>query len=469
MTRHDKSAKPADPNKIGVVPFLSFTANGASMAVQMVLLGFLQIYCTNALGLNAAIVGTILLSSKILDAIVDLFFGYIIDRTNTKLGRGRPYDLCVLGTWVTTWLLFSVPQNLTMAVKCVWVFAAYTLCQTIFRSLLQAAGNAYLVRAFNNDIKYIKINSWGGIITTSVVMAFNVIFPMFYSQVLADAPGWSRLVGTIAIPMAIIGMMRFIFVPEKYNVDVSHERVTLKDIIRLFKVNHNIWPVSFLNFIMTLSMGMGVGSYYFLYIVKDLAISGVISLFGMVAMLSMIAYPFILKKWSIKQLISYSLLLSIPAGLINLFAGANLTLIAIGGVINGFVMLPASYMLNNLLIECSDYNEYEGLPRMEGTIGSINNFMNNLGSAFGSFLIGILLHLSGFDGMAKTQPESAIYMIRFCYALIPTIFALIAFFILRTYTIDKIKPEMEATIRQRRAEKLAATQSEDTAVMEGAR
>lgn len=467
MTQHAKAAKPDNPNKIGVIPFLSFTANGASMAIQMVLLGFLQIYCTNALGLNAAIVGTILLSSKILDAIVDLFFGYIIDRTNTKLGRGRPYDLCVLGTWLTTWMLFSVPQSLTMVVKCIWVFVAYTLCQTIFRSLLQAAGNAYLVRAFNNDIKYIKINSWGGIITTFTVVAFNVIFPMFYSRILSDAPGWSRLVGAIAIPMAIIGMMRFIFVPEKYNVDVSHEHVTFKDIIRLFKVNHNIWPVSFLNFIMTLSMGMGVGSYYFLYIVKDLAISGTISLFGMVAMFSMIAYPFILKKWTIKQLISYSLLLSIPAGLINLFAGANLGLISLGGIISGFVTLPASYLLNNLLIECSDYNEYQGLPRMEGTIGSISNFMNNLGSAFGSFLIGIMLHLSGFDGMAETQPESAIYMIRFCYALVPTIFALIAFFILRTYSIDNIKSEMTAAIKQRRAERLAASEGSDTTVAKG--
>ena len=104
---------------------------------------------------------------------------------------------------------------------------------------------------------------------------------------------------------------------------------------------------------------------------------------------------------------------------------------------------------------------------MEGTIGSISNFMNNLGSAFGSFLIGIMLHLSGFDGMAETQPESAIYMIRFCYALVPTIFALIAFFILRTYSIDNIKSEMTAAIKQRRAERLAASEGSDTTVAKG--
>ena len=101
--------KTKNPDKIGIIPMLLWSENGASSAINVVLLTFLTLYCTNALGMSAALVGTLLMVSKIFDGITDICAGYIVDKTNTKLGRGRPYDLCILGLWFTTYLLFSVP------------------------------------------------------------------------------------------------------------------------------------------------------------------------------------------------------------------------------------------------------------------------------------------------------------------------------------------------------------------------
>lgn len=157
--------------------------NGASLAVHAVLIGYVTIYCTNALGMSEAVVGTLLMVNKIFDGITDLFAGFIVDRTNTKIGRGRPYDLCIIGLWITTWLLFSVPASMTETMKCAWIFICYTLCQSVFKTFLSAAGTPYMVRAFNNDQKYVKLSSWGGLLTTCVVIVFNVIFPMFYGGV----------------------------------------------------------------------------------------------------------------------------------------------------------------------------------------------------------------------------------------------------------------------------------------------
>lgn len=59
-------------------------------------------YCTDILHLNAVIVGTLFAASKIVDAFTDFAAGFIVDRTNTKWGKGRPYEAFMLLLWVST-------------------------------------------------------------------------------------------------------------------------------------------------------------------------------------------------------------------------------------------------------------------------------------------------------------------------------------------------------------------------------
>lgn len=438
--------------KLHFSTFLLWCGNGTSLAVQTVVIGLLTLYCTNALGLDAMLVGTILMASKLVDSITDFLAGFIVDRTNTKLGRGRPYDLCILGLWLFTWLLFSVPASLSTAVKCAWIVVCYTLCQSIFRTFLGAAGTPYMVRAFNNEQVYIKINSIGGLLTTAVIMVFNVVAPMMYANIISDAPGWSRFVGWIALPMAIIGILRFFFIPEKYVVeDASTAKVSLSSIWELLKTNRYLYILCILQIAIGLGTGLGISGYYYLYIVGDVAISGVISLFSIVAMLSLVLYPVLLKKITVKQLIQYSLLLAIPYGIIGILAKDNLVLLAIQGIIMGFVSLPASYMSSLLIVDCADYNEYNHRPRMEGTLGSVSGFASKVGGALGTFLVGVLLTASGFSGTADVQPDTALWMIRVCNSLLPMAFYLLAAFALHFYDLDKKKAEIAAELEQNKA------------------
>ena len=53
--------------------------------------GYLVYFYTNVAGLDAAMVGTILLISRVLDGVSDVIFGNMIDRTRTKMGVCRPW------------------------------------------------------------------------------------------------------------------------------------------------------------------------------------------------------------------------------------------------------------------------------------------------------------------------------------------------------------------------------------------
>ncbi len=444
--------KEPNPHKIGFGTMLAWQCESASVAINVVLLSALQLYCTNALGMSAALVGALLMGSKLVDGVTDLCAGFIVDKTNTKIGRGRPYDLCVLGLWFTTWLMFSVPDSFSTLAKSIWVVVCYTLCQSIFRTFLNASGTAYMVRAFNDEKKYIKLNSYGGLIVTVCVAIFNVVFPGMQAKVLISASGWSRLVACIALPLGIIGMMRFIFVPEKYDVESSeNKQVKLRDAITLLKTNKNLYPVCALYFVSALAGGISVGSYYYIYIVKNLEIMGPMSIVTFLAMPTMLLYPLLMKKLNTKQLIQLGCSLSLISAPIGFLAKDNLVMLVIASVLGGMGALPISYMSGMLIIECADYNEWQNYPRMEGTIGAVTGFANKIGSAFSSFIGGILLTAAGFNGALEVQPDSAILMIRVVQSIVPAIFTVLAGISLFFYKIDKVKTQMMEDLEARRA------------------
>ena len=54
---------------------------------------FLTIYFTSTVGLNAGIIATIFAISKVFDGISDVIVGRMVDRTKSKLGKGRSWLL----------------------------------------------------------------------------------------------------------------------------------------------------------------------------------------------------------------------------------------------------------------------------------------------------------------------------------------------------------------------------------------
>ena len=431
---------------------LAWQSRGMSTAVNIVLSASVAVYAMNALGMDALLIGTLLMVSKIFDGFTDLVAGYIVDNTNTKWGRGRPYEWCVVGLWVCTWLLFSCPTDLSTAGKSAWIFIFYTLANSIFYTFLNANQTVYMIRAFHNEQKYIKLSSIGGLIVTLAVVVFNMIFPSMQNKVMYDAAGWSHLIGVMAIILSVIGMMRFFLVKEEDQSDVkASEGIRFKDVILLMKTNKYLYILMFLFFATTCISNMGVATYYFLYIVRNLDIAGVLSLLAIIIMPTMLLYPRLLKKMTIVQMISRFMCLYFISGIIIWFANDNILMLCIGGLLSGMAALPMSYMSGLLVVDLADYNEWKGISRMEGMLGCVTGFANKVGGAFGTFILGVLLSAAHFVSGADTQPESAMLMIRFIYAWMPVISALITIIVLHFWKLDDIKPQMKKDLEERRA------------------
>lgn len=226
-----------NPGYVGAVRFWGWQSRGLSGAVQFIVLsGFISIYCTNMLGLNAAIVGTILAASKIVDAVTDLFAGFLVDRTETKLGKGRPYEFAIIGLWLCTWLIFTVPEGLSTTLKYVWVVVFYIAANAVCGTLLSANQNAYMIRAFGRDEQRVKLASFGGIVIMLGSIVVNAVFPVLQGKIATSLSGWSLLVGMFSVILGVIGILRFLLVKEENHDEVAKsEKVTLKDVFTVLK------------------------------------------------------------------------------------------------------------------------------------------------------------------------------------------------------------------------------------------
>ena len=93
---------------------------------------FVVIYLTDTVGLDAAVIGMLMFASKCLDGVTDVFFGRLMDRTKSKMGKARPWMFwSVFPLAVCEILLFSTP-DMDQKIQYVYFFVVYTLLNSIF-------------------------------------------------------------------------------------------------------------------------------------------------------------------------------------------------------------------------------------------------------------------------------------------------------------------------------------------------
>ena len=85
------------------------TGDLAGNVVYAFLSSFVMLYLTNTVGLNPGVVGTLIMVSKLFDGVSDMFFGTLIDKTKSRLGKARPWMLyAYIGCAVTLVANFAV-------------------------------------------------------------------------------------------------------------------------------------------------------------------------------------------------------------------------------------------------------------------------------------------------------------------------------------------------------------------------
>lgn len=137
-------------------------------------------FYTNVAGVSAALVGTILLASRIFDGVSDLMMAQITDKVNSKLGKYRCWVLWMAIPYaVSAVLLVCVPGGSSTAVQAAYIFITYNLCTTVCYTALNLPYSSLAPTMTNDDQDLAKLNlsrmsmsPIGNLIITALTLPF---------------------------------------------------------------------------------------------------------------------------------------------------------------------------------------------------------------------------------------------------------------------------------------------------------
>ena len=110
----------------------------AGNVVYAFLTSFMMVYLTDSVGLAAGVVGTLIAVSKLFDGFTDIFFGSMIDKTHSKMGKAKPWMLYgYIGCAITLVCCFAVPVSWGTTAKYAWFFISYTLLNGVFYTAIR--------------------------------------------------------------------------------------------------------------------------------------------------------------------------------------------------------------------------------------------------------------------------------------------------------------------------------------------
>lgn len=418
---------------------------------------FVLLYLTGTMGLDSAIIGSLMLASKVLDGISDVIFGTLIDRTHSKLGKARPWMLYgQVGVSLCLFLLFAIPAGST-TMQYTYFFIVYTALNAVFYTANNIAYSALTALITKNNNERVQLGSFRFMfaVITNIVMGFSVTG--LVEKFGGGTAGWR----TTALIFAIIGLVVNTIsclavkeLPEEELNDnateagtdtkaASEEKRGFAETVKLLIHNKYylmllaIYIVYYIMSNLTTGAGVFCATYYW----GDGSLLGQFSMMKMFPVIIALAIaPVLIKKTGSMQKVNFwgyaiSSVLGIP-------------MIYFKGIFAGTL----SGSLNALIAEASGYTTRTTGVHMDGMMYSCSSLGVKVGGGIGTAAVGWLLKLGGFVGTATVQSESAIRMIFNLYITFPFILGIVITVLLAFLDVEKANKKWDADHAQKEAQ-----------------
>lgn len=419
---------------------LKWSAQSISMYFSWAVIGYVTYYSTDILGLNAGIIGTLILLSKILDAITNFIAATIVDSHRFKKGKGRPWAICIIPMWVSIILMFSIPKEWGDTAKYIMIFLMYSIINAVFATVIQCVEQIYLKHAFLKEKERVSISNIAGGLGTISMTIGTIVMPMLISYFDTIEHGWTIMTAAIGIPMALIGSIRYLTIPEvDTNVNDPVERVTLKDTLQAFFSNKYTILIMFMN--MALQIASNITSapttYYFKYIVGDISLQSIAGMMAIPAMLILIVLPKLAEKFGRVKVIRVGMIVAIISSCALFFANDNVPFFSVMALIGTAAKMPLTIFNGLMLIDSMEYDKLKNNREQEAAVFAGTSLGTTIGNGLGASLSGLFLNAFGYDGSLAVQSDFTIFGIKASVSFLPAVFFLIIFILLAFYDLDK--------------------------------
>lgn len=419
---------------------------------------FLTLYCTDVAGISAGIVGTLMLIARLFDGVSDLFMGIIVDKTNTKWGKARPWVLWSAPPLVISLvMIFSIP-NISSTGKMIYLLGVYIFMAAICFTASNLSYNTMLSLVTTDQYDRNVMNTIRFTYTMVAQLVINVVTIPIINYFGGDQKAWTIL----SVIYAIIAMITFYitfagtkerYKPIKKNEDNKKKVHPIKTVKILCKNKYFIL-ITLAFAVIYVSLGLTSGSriYYAKYVLGNEMINSYMTLFNYIpTILAMMIMPVFTKKIGKIKVLFIGFLFYGVGLILQIVGPTSLPMIYAGLILQGIGHAALYSCLFAIVGDVIDYSEWKDGVREEGLTYSVTSFGQKIGTGLGTAALGWILALGKYDGNAVVQSASAITAIKSLFLYIPLVITVIVLIIWYLFMgIDKIYPTVRKELDERR-------------------
>lgn len=437
--------------KSGYVPWSLGCLSGG---LAYIIISNLTYALTESYGMTAASVGFIFLFGRVFDGFTDFVAGFIIDRTHTKFGKARPYEIFYPIMWLFIVLCFCIP-NLSSVGKVLWVLVMYNMAEAVFRTFITCAEPIRLERSFEEQ-KRVKAVSIAAIFTTVFSTVASIAMPILIGIFGKQPNGWLIIVSIFAIPLSIFGLIRFFFLPEdirekEFEKKEEEKNITVKESLKALFSNKYIFMLggAFMMRSVLVTLTSSTTNYYYTYVFGNVSAASIPSMVSALGMFSVVLLSTCCRKFGNRNTIIYGLIMAIAGFVLRYAAPTNIPVLCVATLLSGVGVLPIGYLRSVMVIDTITYGKWKTGKEVEGVYASVNGVVDKLGLGLGSVLVGLVLELGGYDGTLAVQPDTVIPAIKFMCNGLTTILCVVAIVFLVMYDLEKKMPQIKRELAER--------------------
>ena len=429
--------------KVPLINKLAYAlGTGGGNIFSQIAAAFLLQYYTDTALIGAGSIATMFLVCRVFDGISDLIMGGVVDKTNTKIGKARPWlilsgPLLLLGIV----LLMHVPAGASESVKLVYAYATYIFMAVIVYTIYGIANTAMLPLMTHDKDESTMLATFSAIGNNLIgLIAGSLITPLVLNL------GWHW--SSIILGAASCVLVLFSGLINKEEAaeggEIRRETVPMKEQVKAVLKNRYFFLLLLVGATTLLMNANAIGAqiYYCNLVLGNMGFMSTLMIAGQLpGLLILFLMPSIARKWSKQAFLLIGSVLLILGFVITGLAGTNTSMIVAGTIIRSFGAGPLLSAVFALVPDVVEYGNWKFGVRSEGLISSAQSIGSKVGIGLGSALTGWILAGVGYDPTAAVQTQSVINAIKFDYTWLGAIISVVILIIVLMLNVEKYAPE----------------------------
>lgn len=381
---------------------------------------FLLKFYTDVMGVDAFIVGIVMMAARFVDAFTDIAMGRICDRSHTgKHGKFKPWlrRMCA-PVAISSFLIYqSGFASASMGFKIVWLFATYILWSSIFYTSINIPYGSMASAISADPADRQSLSTFRSVGSTFAGLIVGAGVPLFaYSQnaegqFFLDGGKFQTIAGIFSILAVVSYLVCYYLTTERVKLSdtpAEHKKSSLKGMVVSAVKNRAILSITSASVLMLLAQFtvQTMSGYIFPNYYNNTAAqsASTIVMMGTMFLSAFVAKPLTNRfgKAEISAGASaFAAIISIVTLLIrpqNVWVYVALQSISWLGL--GLFTMVSWAIITDVI----DYSEIKNGVREDGAIYAIYSFSRKLGQAAAAGLSGGLLSLIGYAEGTQNSP-----------------------------------------------------------------